>query len=126
MLGRALRWDSSIADRSRADSGDGKRADAAVRRGVSAGPERYLMSSTHKFDVGHHVHFNAGAVGPDRPPVKYEIIRQLPLQGIEFEYQVRQAGASADRVVRESRLSLSPAALRRVPSVSPLAVTIKA
>jgi hypothetical protein len=65
------------------------------------------MTSTFKFKVGHHVCFNPGAFGAARPEV-YEVTRQMPLQGIEFEYQIGSAGAAGDRVVRESQLRVAP------------------
>lgn len=62
------------------------------------------MTSTFKFKVGHRVCFNPAAYGPVRPPEIYEVTRQMPLQGIEFQYQLGKDGTADGRVVRESQL----------------------
>ena len=60
----------------------------------------------HKFSIGQLVQFN-----PDRgermtaPSGPYEVTRQLPHNGQEYEYRIKSAREEHERTARESQLS---------------------
>jgi hypothetical protein len=66
------------------------------------GVERSMPA--HKFQVGEIVH-----VSPSRnvPGGSYEIIKQLPERGGEFEYRIKSMNEPHQRVARESELRKS-------------------
>jgi hypothetical protein len=59
----------------------------------------------HKFTVGQLVQFQ-----PDRgerlsaPPGLYEVTKQLPHNGSEYEYRIKSAREAHERTARESQL----------------------
>lgn len=78
------------------------------------------MVSTFKFQVGHRVSLNhAASFGPAPPPEIYEVTRQMPLSGIEFQYQIGRDGAADGRVVRESQLRAASLPARSAKSPVP-------
>jgi hypothetical protein len=62
--------------------------------------------SVHKFTVGQLVHFH-----PDRaerttaPPGLYEVTKQLPHDGHEYEYRIKSQYEGHERIAMESQLS---------------------
>jgi hypothetical protein len=57
----------------------------------------------HKYSVGEIVLFTSGAVG--RPANgSYEVVRLLPFEGDDFQYRIKRAGESFERVAKESQL----------------------
>ena len=58
----------------------------------------------HKFHVGESVNLRpvASRIAPGGP---YEVIKQLPHNGREFEYRIKSAGEEHERVAGESDLT---------------------
>jgi hypothetical protein len=61
----------------------------------------------HKFKIGQVVYFHPkkSSLVSDAPPGPYQIIRRLPAIDGEFQYVIRSAYESHERVARESELS---------------------
>jgi hypothetical protein len=62
-----------------------------------------LMPS-HKFHVGETVYVMR-AISRNVPGGAYEVTKQLPHNGREFEYRVKSASEEHERVMRESELT---------------------
>ena len=67
----------------------------------------------HKYAVGQQVTYALGTVARMSRTVEkalsegaFEISRQLPLEGVEFQYRVRNTTTGHERVVSESDISL--------------------
>jgi hypothetical protein len=58
---------------------------------------------SHKFDVGEFVNFRPAS--RNVPGGAYEVIKQLPHNGREFEYRIKSANEEHDRVAGESELT---------------------
>jgi hypothetical protein len=58
----------------------------------------------HKFRTGQRVTLAASAASRRAAAGSYVITRQLPERGGEFEYQIKSAAESHERVARESEL----------------------
>ena len=58
----------------------------------------------HKFQVGEIVHLSPARNVPGGP---YEVIKQLPERGGEFEYRLKSMNEPHERVVREGELRKS-------------------
>jgi hypothetical protein len=58
---------------------------------------------THKFQVGETVYVKS-AISRNVPGGAYEVTKQLPHNGREFEYRVKSASEDHERVMRESEL----------------------
>jgi hypothetical protein len=74
---------------------------------------RYEIGSTlgvepsmpdHKFQVGEIVHLSPARNVPGGP---YEVIKQLPERGGEFEYRIKSMNEPHERVVPQSELHRS-------------------
>jgi hypothetical protein len=61
----------------------------------------------HKFKIGQRL-FLARPVGSNVPDGPYIVVKRLPRQRGEFEYQVKSVTESDERIVRESQLRPSP------------------
>jgi len=59
---------------------------------------------SHKFQVGEIVTLRP-AISRNMPGGAYEVTKQLPHNGREFEYRVKSANEEHERVVRESQLT---------------------
>jgi hypothetical protein len=59
---------------------------------------------SHKFKIGETVIVKA-AVSRNVPSGAYEVTKQLPHNGREFEYHIKSSSESHERVVRESELT---------------------
>jgi hypothetical protein len=59
---------------------------------------------SHKFKVGETVMLRS-AVSRNMPGGAYEVIKQLPHNGSEFEYRIKSANEDHQRVARESELT---------------------
>jgi hypothetical protein len=62
------------------------------------------MMSSHKFHVGESVTL-APSISRNVPGGVYEVTKQLPYNGGEFEYQIKSAQEDHQRVARESELT---------------------
>jgi hypothetical protein len=60
--------------------------------------------SSHKFRIGEIVYL-APAIGRNVPGGAYEVTKQLPHNGREFEYRIKSANEEHERVARESELT---------------------
>jgi hypothetical protein len=58
---------------------------------------------THKFHVGEIVHLSP-AVSRNVPGGSYQVVKQLPASGGEFEYRIKSMNEPHERVARESEL----------------------
>jgi hypothetical protein len=59
---------------------------------------------SHKFKIGETVTLKP-AVSRNVPGGAYEVTKQLPHNGREFEYRIKSAGESHERVAQESELT---------------------
>jgi hypothetical protein len=59
---------------------------------------------SHKFKIGETVILRS-AVSRNVPGGVYEVAKQLPHNGREFEYRIKSATEEHERVVRESELT---------------------
>jgi hypothetical protein len=59
---------------------------------------------SHKFKVGETVMLRS-AVSRNVPGGAYEVTKQLPHNGSEFEYRIKSANEEHQRVARESELT---------------------
>ena len=57
----------------------------------------------HKFHVGEIVHLSP-AITRNLPGGSYEVVKQLPVSGGEFEYRIKSMKEPHERVARESEL----------------------
>jgi hypothetical protein len=60
--------------------------------------------TSHKFKIGEVVILRAG-VNRNAAAGVYEVTKQLPHNGSEFEYRIKTAGEEHERVARESDLT---------------------
>jgi hypothetical protein len=60
--------------------------------------------ASHKFEVGEIVYV-LRATRRNVPGGAYEVTKQLPHNGQEFEYRLRSANEQHERVMRESELT---------------------
>ncbi|MET0219874.1 MAG: hypothetical protein ABW175_19640 [Bradyrhizobium sp.] len=58
----------------------------------------------HKFAVGETVYFTASNVSRPAAGGTYEIIRQLPTEGDDFQYRIKSSTEAFERVAKESQL----------------------
>ena len=58
----------------------------------------------HKFHVGESVRFLRPAISRNVPGGVYEVTKQLPHDGREFEYRIKGANEEHERVAREGEL----------------------
>jgi len=65
--------------------------------------------STHKFKVGQNLAFTANRFERQSAGEKFSVIRQLPSDGLEFQYRIRNERSGQERVVRESQLKAAAA-----------------
>ena len=61
----------------------------------------------HKFVVGELVRFTASNVSRPAASGCFEVIRQLPSDGGERQYRIRNTAEAFERVARESQLDIS-------------------
>jgi hypothetical protein len=61
----------------------------------------------HKFKIGERL-FPTKSVGVNVPDGAYVVVKRLPKQAGEFEYQIKNSTESNERVVRESQLRPNP------------------
>jgi hypothetical protein len=59
----------------------------------------------HKFGVGETVYFTASNVARPAASGTYEVIRQLPTDGDDCQYRIKNATEAFERVAKESQLA---------------------
>ncbi len=59
----------------------------------------------HKFAVGETVEFLPGRNDLHVPPGSYTVVRQLPVDGNDWQYRVKNARDGHERIMRESQLA---------------------
>lgn len=59
----------------------------------------------HKFIVGETVLFTASNVARPAARGTYEVIRQLPTDGDDFQYRIKNSAEAFERVAKESQLA---------------------
>src|SRR6201993_5376320 len=57
----------------------------------------------HKFAVGSTVYFTASNVSRPAASGTYEVIRQLPVEGDDCQYRIKNSTEAFERVARESQ-----------------------
>jgi hypothetical protein len=60
--------------------------------------------ASHKFQIGESVNLMP-AIGRNVPGGTYQVTKQLPHNGREFEYHIKSAQEEHQRVARESELT---------------------
>jgi hypothetical protein len=65
----------------------------------------------HKFSIGQQVELVPGKLDGNVPRGAYTVLRQLPNDGADREYRVRNSADGHERVVRESQLRAGAASL---------------
>ena len=60
---------------------------------------------SHKFKIGQHVDFAPGRTSMVASAQRYEIIRQLPLEGGQYHYRIKCKTETFERVAKESELT---------------------
>ena len=61
----------------------------------------------HKYPVGATVYFTASNVSRPAATGTYEVIRQLPSEGDDCKYRIKNSTEAFERVARESQLAAS-------------------
>ena len=61
----------------------------------------------HKFLVGENVYFTASNVSRPAASGTYEVIRQLPSEGDDCQYRIKNSTEAFERVAKESQLAVS-------------------
>ncbi len=61
----------------------------------------------HKFLIGQMVKFTASSVARPAASGPFEIVKQLPSDGDERQYRIRNSSEAFERVARESQLDVS-------------------
>jgi hypothetical protein len=89
-------------------SGPGRFQNAPVRgsyvKASARWPRKGCPMLSHKFQVGESVYV-IRAISRNVPGGAYEVTKQLPHNGREFEYRVKSASEEHERVMRESELT---------------------
>jgi hypothetical protein len=89
-------------------SGPGRFQNAPVRgsyvKASARWPHMGCPMPSHKFQVGETVYVKS-AISRNVPGGAYEVTKQLPHNGREFEYRVKSASEEHERVMRESELT---------------------
>lgn len=63
------------------------------------------MQSVHKFNIGQTVVFTAKPVGQMAVDSTYEVMKLLPSDGLDFQYRIKSAAETFERVAKESQLA---------------------
>jgi hypothetical protein len=61
----------------------------------------------HKFPIGSTVYFTASNISRPAASGTYEVIRQLPSDGDDCQYRIKNSTEAFERVAKESQLALS-------------------
>ncbi|MFL6796942.1 MAG: hypothetical protein ACJ8F3_05970 [Xanthobacteraceae bacterium] len=61
----------------------------------------------HKFQIGQNVYFTSRPIGHMVRNSTYEVVKLLPSDGADYQYRIKNAKESFERVVRESQLEYS-------------------
>ena len=61
----------------------------------------------HNYPVGATVYFTASNVSRPAATGTYEVIRQLPSEGDDCQYRIKNSTEAFERVARESQLAAS-------------------
>jgi hypothetical protein len=65
------------------------------------------MTTQHRYAVGETVQYFASPTNPYRPSDAYRIVRLLPVEGDNLQYQVRSTLEDFDRVAFEWQLHVN-------------------
>jgi len=63
------------------------------------------VQSVHKFNIGQTVVFTAKPVGQMAVDSTYEVMKLLPSDGLDFQYRIKSAAETFERVAKESQLA---------------------
>jgi len=81
----------------------GGKADNTIKRSSALWLLRERPMPSHKFHIGESVMLRA-AVSRNVPGGVYEVTKQLPHNGLEFEYRIKSANEPYERIAGESEL----------------------
>ena len=71
------------------------------------GDPRSLQSTTYRYDIGQKVHFSRGFPYREAAAGDYEVLCRLPRRDGEYQYRIKSARETHERVVKESELDAS-------------------
>jgi hypothetical protein len=71
---------------------------------MAAGVVIWVAVPSHKFKIGETVMVTP-AISRNVPGGAYQVTKQLPHNGREFEYRIKSANEEHERVARESELT---------------------
>jgi len=61
---------------------------------------------THKFHVGQTVFYTSSPISRPGASGSYKVVRQLPSDGEDYQYRIKNPGEAFERVAKESQLEL--------------------
>lgn len=82
-------------------------ADAAGPRAADRYSGVMERALKHKFPVGATVYFTASNISRPAATGTYEVIRQLPSEGDDCQYRIKNSTEAFERVAKESQLAIS-------------------
>jgi|tagenome__1003787_1003787.scaffolds.fasta_scaffold18545306_1 hypothetical protein len=65
---------------------------------------RRVELAGHRFEVGENVYYTSGMAGRFGARGLFQVVRQLPWEGDEFQYRIKRQGEPYERVAKESQL----------------------
>ena len=82
---------------------------AGPRSGTASVAGLFVMERAlkHKFPVGATVYFTASNISRPAATGTYEVIRQLPSEGDDCQYRIKNSTEAFERVAKESQLAIS-------------------
>ena len=73
-----------------------------------AGAEAHNQAMIHKFQPGDKVYLLQSTYLRNAAPGVYEVVRQMPEQGGEFVYRIKNEHENYERAAKESQLEKAP------------------
>ena len=62
------------------------------------------MLKIHKYTIGQNVRYTSGPFGRFGASGSFKIVKLLPPEGDDFQYRIKSAAESYERVAKESQL----------------------
>lgn len=63
-----------------------------------------MTTQKHKFEIGETVEFSPGGSYPPTARGRYVVLRQLPSEGVDYQYRIKSVADGQERMVREGQL----------------------
>jgi hypothetical protein len=99
---RASGTASSAVRRGRARVSDNILHTASPPMQPTAAPDIVLRS--HKYQVGETVYFTSPSFGRAAATGSYTVVKQLPSEGDDYQYRIKNSDEAFERVAKESQL----------------------